>query len=199
MPFAGFTLDGPDRFVASRAVCPYKKYDKSDIQSEIGGLGVRPISRSPCHVDPSERRPPRRPKAVTTPVLDLDGRVVGRRQELAELRAAVEEAGRAGGGCTLLSGISGVGKSTLMQAFGAEISGRNCVFAYGRYQDGAAAPYSALGAALGSIVRSMEATGTAERDRWRADLVERDVGAYRHPRGAGARLGASAGRGPAGG
>ncbi|HEY4797122.1 MAG TPA: ATP-binding protein, partial [Mycobacterium sp.] len=108
---------------------------------------------------------------MTTPVLDFDGRVVDRREEIAELRAAVEEAGRAGGGCALLSGISGVGKSTLMQAFGAEISTRNCVFAYGRYQDGAAAPYSALGAALGSIVRSMEATGTAERDRWRADLV----------------------------
>ena len=107
---------------------------------------------------------------MTAPLLDLDGRVVGRRQELAELRAAVDEAGRAGGGCTLLSGISGVGKSTLTQAFG-QVSGRNCVFAYGRYQDGAAAPYSALGAALGSIVRSMEATGTAERDRWRADLV----------------------------
>jgi predicted ATPase/class 3 adenylate cyclase len=111
------------------------------------------------------------PQAVTTPVLDLDGRVVDRRQELAELRAAVEEAERAGGGCALLSGASGVGKSTLMQAFGVEISGRNCVFAYGRYQDGAAAPYSALGGALGSIVRSMEATGPAERDRWRADLV----------------------------
>jgi len=111
------------------------------------------------------------PQAVTTPVLDLDGRVVDRRQELAELRAAVEEAERAGGGCALLSGASGVGKSTLMQAFGVEVSGRNCVFAYGRYQDGAAAPYSALGGALGSIVRSMEATGPAERDRWRADLV----------------------------
>jgi predicted ATPase/class 3 adenylate cyclase len=83
----------------------------------------------------------------------------------------VEEAGRAGGGCTLLSGTPGVGKSTLMQAFGVEVSGRNCVFAYGRYQDGAVAPYSALGGALGSIVRSMEATGPAERDRWRADLV----------------------------
>ena len=108
---------------------------------------------------------------MITPVVDLEGRVVGRQQQLAELRAAVEEAGRAGGGCTLLSGISGVGKSTLMQAFGAEVVGRNCVFAYGRYQDGAAAPYSALVDALGSIVRSMEATGTAERDRWRADLV----------------------------
>ena len=108
---------------------------------------------------------------MITPVLDLDGRVVGRQQQLAELRAAVEEAGRVGGGCTLLSGISGVGKSTLIRAFGAEVVARNCVFAYGRYQDGAAAPYSALGEALGSIVRSMEATGTAERDRWRADLV----------------------------
>ena len=108
---------------------------------------------------------------MTTPLLDVEGRVVGRRHELSELRAAVEEAGRAGGECTLLSGTPGVGKSTLIQAFGAEVSGRNCVFAYGRYQDGAPAPYSALGGALGSIVRTMEATGPAERDRWRADLV----------------------------
>jgi predicted ATPase/class 3 adenylate cyclase len=111
------------------------------------------------------------PESVTTPLLDVEGRVVNRRQELAELRAAVEQAGRAGGGCTLLSGTPGVGKSTLMQAFGAEVAGRNCVFAYGRYQDGAPAPYSALGGALGSIVRAMEATGPAERDRWRADIV----------------------------
>ena len=111
----------------------------------------------------------------------------------------MDEAGRAGGGCILLSGISGVGKSTLMQAFGAEISGRNCVFAYGRYQDGAAAPYSALGAALGSIVRSMEATGAAERDRWRADLVSEMSALTGILERAGARLGASAGRGPAGG
>lgn len=110
-------------------------------------------------------------RAVTTQLLDLDGRVVGRRQELAELRAAVEAAGRVGGECVLLSGPPGVGKSTLMHAFGVEVSERDCVFAYGRYQDGAAAPYSALGDALGSIVRTMEATGPAERDRWCADLI----------------------------
>ena len=108
---------------------------------------------------------------MTTPVLDLDGRVVDRRQELTELRAAVEAAARVGGGCALLSGVPGVGKSTLMQAFGVEVSRRNCVFAYGRCRDGAPAPYSALGDALSSIVRTMEATGPAERDRWRADLV----------------------------
>jgi predicted ATPase/class 3 adenylate cyclase len=109
--------------------------------------------------------------AVTTPVLDLEGRVVNRRLELAQLQAAVEESGRSGGGYALLGGVSGVGKSTLMQAFGVEVSRRDCLFAYGRYQDGAPAPYSALGDALGSIVRTMEATGPAERDRWRADLV----------------------------
>ena len=111
------------------------------------------------------------PHAVTTPLLDLEGRVVDRRQEFTDLQAAVEAAGRVGGGCALVSGVPGVGKSTLMQAFGVEVSGRNCVFAYGRYRDGSPAPYSALGDALGSIVRTMDATGPAERDRWRADLV----------------------------
>jgi predicted ATPase/class 3 adenylate cyclase len=111
------------------------------------------------------------PCAVTTPVLDLDGRVVARRQQLTELRTAVEQAGRVSGGCVLLSGAPGVGKSTLTQAFGVEVSRRNCVFAYGRCRDGAPAPYSALADALGSVVRTMEATGPAEHDGWRADLI----------------------------
>ncbi|WP_066907078.1 AAA family ATPase [Mycobacterium interjectum] len=104
-------------------------------------------------------------------MLDIDGRMVDREQELTELRAAVDAAGRAGGECVLLSGVPGVGKSTLVQAFGAEVSARDCVFAFGRCRDGAPAPYSAVGDALGSLVRTMEATGPAERDRWRADIV----------------------------
>jgi predicted ATPase/class 3 adenylate cyclase len=111
------------------------------------------------------------PSAVTTPVLDIGGRMVDRRQEFTELRAAVEAAELASGGCVLLSGVPGVGKSTLIQAFGLEVSGRDCVFAYGRCRAGAPAPYSALGDALSSLVRTMEATGPAERDRWRADIV----------------------------
>jgi predicted ATPase/class 3 adenylate cyclase len=105
-------------------------------------------------------------------MLDTDGRVFGRRRELTELRDAVEQAERAGGACVLLSGAPGVGKSTLAQAFGAEISGRSCVFAYGRCRDGAPAPYAALADALASIVSTMEATGAAERDRWHADIAE---------------------------
>ena len=132
---------------------------------------MRFILRSPCRAVRRTVRVAGARCAMTTPLLDLDGRVVDRRQELTELRAAVDAAERVGGGCVLLSGAPGVGKSTLTQAFGVEVSQRNCVFAYGRCRDGAPAPYSALGDALSSIVRTMEATGPAERDRWRADLV----------------------------
>lgn len=108
---------------------------------------------------------------MTTPILDIGDRVVDRREELTELRAAVEAAELASGGCVLLSGAPGVGKSTLIHAFGSEVSGRDCVFAYGRCQDGAPAPYAALRDALRSLVRTMEATGPPERDHWRADLI----------------------------
>ncbi|MCV7218971.1 AAA family ATPase [Mycobacterium crocinum] len=108
---------------------------------------------------------------MTTPVLDLDGRVVDRRQEIDELRAAVAAAGRTGGGCLLFSGAPGVGKSTLIQAFGIEASKGGCVFAYGRCRADAPAPYSALASALGSVVRSMQATGPAESVRWQTELV----------------------------
>lgn len=111
------------------------------------------------------------PGAVTAPLLDLDGRVVGRGPLLAELRSEVEAAEREGGGCVLLSGAPGVGKSTLVQAFGAELTEHGCVFAYGRCRDGQPAPYAALADGLGAIVRFMEATAPPERDRWRAELT----------------------------
>jgi predicted ATPase/class 3 adenylate cyclase len=107
---------------------------------------------------------------VTSRVLDLDGRVVGRRPELTLLDDALAAAGRHGGECVLLSGVPGVGKSTLIHAFGGEVSRRNGVFAYGRYQEGIHAPYSALGDALAAMVSAMDATGPGERDRWRAEL-----------------------------
>lgn len=108
---------------------------------------------------------------MTTPLLDIGGRVVDRREELTQLRESVESTERVGGGCVLLSGVPGVGKSTLVQAFGVEVSARNCVFAYGRCRDGAPAPYSGLAESLTSIVRTMEATAPSERDRWRANLT----------------------------
>lgn len=108
---------------------------------------------------------------MTTPVLDLGGRVVDRQNEFTELRAAVGAAGRVGGGCLLFSGPAGVGKSTLIQAFGVEVSKSGCVFAYGRCRADSPTPYSALSVALGTIVRTMLATGPAESARWREELV----------------------------
>ena len=106
---------------------------------------------------------------MTTPLYDFDGRMVSRKHELEELRAAVDAAGR-DGACVLLSGVPGVGKSTLLQAFGSEVADRNCVFAYGRCRDHAPAPYSALRDAFAALVHTMEATPPAERDRWREQL-----------------------------
>ena len=90
-------------------------------------------------------------RAMTSALLDLDGRVFDRRAQLTEFRDAVDEARRTGGGCVLLSGAPGVGKSALTEAFGFEITGRNYV-----------SPYTALGEALRAIVREMESTGPAE-------------------------------------
>ncbi|MCP9275473.1 AAA family ATPase [Mycolicibacterium arenosum] len=109
---------------------------------------------------------------MTTPLLDFGAHVVGRTDELGQLREAAGATGRAGGGCILISGPPGVGKSTLLQLFGAEVSQSDHVFAYGRCRDGSPAPYAALSDALRSMVRAMDSTGAAESERWRNDLLE---------------------------
>jgi predicted ATPase/class 3 adenylate cyclase len=107
---------------------------------------------------------------VTAPVIDLEGQVVGRHSEFAQLEESLELAGRAGR-CVVVSGPPGVGKSTLVQEFGAEVARRGGVFAYGRYREGARAPYSAVGDALDTLVRAMRAQASGERERWHADLM----------------------------
>ena len=108
---------------------------------------------------------------MTTATLDVDGRIVGRERELAELSAAVASADRVGGGSVLLAGPPGVGKSALIGRFGADVERRGCVFAYGRCRVDASAPHAALGEVLTSIVTAMSASEQSEYDRWRADLA----------------------------
>lgn len=107
---------------------------------------------------------------MTAPVLDLDDHLVGREGELAELDASLERAERHGSECVLVSGAPGIGKSALLHSFGATVRRRDGLFAYGRYQEGTRAPYSAIGEAFGALVRGMESVGPGERDRWRRDL-----------------------------
>ena len=112
------------------------------------------------------------PRAVTTPVLDLEGRVVDRREEFAQLQAAVDQAGRVGGGCILLSGVPGVGKSTLMQAFGDEVSPAQLLVRVRQVQGRrAGAVFGARGSARARSSAPWRSTGPAERDRWRADVL----------------------------
>lgn len=112
-----------------------------------------------------------RPEAgVTAQPLDLEGHVVGRQDQLAHLLGAFTSAGRRGGECVLVSGAPGVGKSTLLQVFGIDVSCLGGIFGYGRHHEGVGVPYAAVGEALGALVRAMEFAGAAERDAWRADL-----------------------------
>jgi len=113
----------------------------------------------------------RHPAPVTAPLLDLDDYVVGRQPELTLLDGALARAERHGGECVLVSGVPGVGKSTLLQAFSRRVVARDGLFAYGRCQEGARAPYAAVGEALRALARGMESTPAGERDRWPADLV----------------------------
>lgn len=108
--------------------------------------------------------------AMTTALSELDGYVVGRDRELAVLSGALNDAARRGGLSALISGAPGMGKSTLVQAFGARASARGGVFGYGRCSEGSRIPYSAPSQALAGVVRAMAATGGTERDRWGSDL-----------------------------
>src|SRR5882724_9004193 len=96
---------------------------------------------------------PRSGQEMTASVSDLDRHVVGRRRELEQLAGALNDSARQGGRCALVDGVPGVGKSTLMHGFGSEVSGRGALFAYGRFQEGARVPYSALGDAFGALVQ----------------------------------------------
>lgn len=95
--------------------------------------------------------------------------MVGRAPELAALERVCAAACRQGGQYVLVGGAAGVGKSTLLKAFGDEVAGREGIFAYGRYREGERTPYSALADALDELVRAMDSTPAAERARWRAE------------------------------
>src|SRR6478672_3761970 len=108
---------------------------------------------------------------MTSPVLDLDDRLVGRQAEVAQLDDHLAAAQRSAGACVMLSGAAGVGKTALLRAFGRSVVRREGLYAYGRCREGDQAPYSAVAESLQALVRGMEATAAAaERERWMDDL-----------------------------
>lgn len=116
----------------------------------------------------------RRSQAGPVEPPSADG-IVGRSDELAELERALVDAVHRPGRCVVVTGPPGVGKSTLVQTFGATLVERNGLFAYGRHRQGVAVPYAAWTEALGTLVTGMEDVSAAEHSRWRAELT-RSVG-----------------------
>jgi predicted ATPase/class 3 adenylate cyclase len=109
---------------------------------------------------------------MTAAPVDVDEHLVGRQHELAQLDDALAGAQRRGGAYVLVSGVPGVGKSALLHAFGRGVVLRDALFAYGRFREGARAPYSAVAEAFEGLVAAMQATALpAERERWRDDLA----------------------------
>jgi predicted ATPase/class 3 adenylate cyclase len=108
---------------------------------------------------------------MTSPLLDIDDHLVGRDADLARLDGALAAAQRRSGICVLVSGVPGVGKSALLQTFGRGVVLREGLFAYGRFQEGAQAPYSAVTEAFEALVHGMQSvTAPSERQRWIDDI-----------------------------
>lgn len=101
---------------------------------------------------PVERTEPR----VTPPLHEVLAAVptsVGRRQELQVLAAAAHEARHEGVRAVLVSGGSGIGKTTLLAAFGREVSGWD-VF-YGRCDEHVVVPFHPFHGVVGRVVDTL--------------------------------------------
>jgi DNA-binding SARP family transcriptional activator len=98
---------------------------------DLGGDGG---ARSPSAA-PSASSARATPPVVTDAAL----RIVGRQSELAQLRAALAEA-KLGARVALVEGEPGIGKTSLVEAFGAEATADGAAVVWGRCHEGDAAP-----------------------------------------------------------
>jgi histidine kinase len=109
----------------------------------------------------------RRSSAPLRPIRRLFGRI-------AELDAvsAMQERSRSGTRVAILTGSSGVGKSTLARAFGERIAHGGCYFGAGRFDaDSRRVPHAALAQVLDSLVTRVLAESDARLASWRTELA----------------------------
>ncbi|HET9726324.1 MAG TPA: AAA family ATPase, partial [Gemmatimonadales bacterium] len=110
---------------------------------------------------------------------DLRGRFVvpqrlyGREREIARLTEAFERVAAGGRELVLVSGYSGIGKTSLIQEIHRSLPRRRGQFVTGKFdQLGRDRPYAALAQALNQLVRHLLAGTDEEVARWRARVVE---------------------------
>lgn len=112
--------------------------------------------------------------AAVDPAHDPAVTFVGREAELAQLRQALARAVAGEGGALLLRGVSGVGKSALMEHFLSEVYGRgDVVVLAGRCFESESVPYKALD----SLVDSLYHHYHAKPREWIAARLPADAGA----------------------
>ncbi|MFJ6088438.1 BTAD domain-containing putative transcriptional regulator [Streptomyces sp. NPDC092369] len=103
-----------------------------------------------------------------------DGRLVGRVEELAVLRQAVESALAGGTGLVVVEGEPGVGKTRLLEEAGAEANGRGALVVWGRCLEGDGTPSMwPWTQAVGALLTGLP---VAAREEWQAGEIGRLLG-----------------------
>ena len=106
-----------------------------------------------------------------SPVLDLEGVLVGRNAELDRLGAMFDASATEGRQVAIIDGQPGAGKSALAARYAQHVQERGGVVGRGKFEAVAADPYGPITQALGDIVRAMLGATTHEFDRWRDELL----------------------------
>ncbi|WP_029459755.1 serine/threonine protein kinase [Solidesulfovibrio alcoholivorans] len=89
-------------------------------------------------------------------------RIVGRGQELAALQDLYGRVGRTGSAIAMVRGVSGVGKTSLVQELSRSVAAQKGYVAYGKYdQYNRAVPFSGLIQALSLLIRQILSEGEA--------------------------------------
>lgn len=106
-----------------------------------------------------------------SPVLDLEGVLVGRDAEINRLNEMFDASAIEPGHVALIDGHPGAGKSALAARYAQSVQERGGVVGRGKFEAGATDPYGPITQALGDIVRSMLGATSHEFDRWREELL----------------------------
>jgi predicted ATPase/signal transduction histidine kinase len=99
----------------------------------------------------------------------LPRRLYGRAQEIAQLSAALDRVARGGPSeLLLLSGYSGIGKSSLIEELAHPITAHKGTLARGKFEQfQRSIPYSAISRAFSDLVEQILSAGDAARAEWR--------------------------------
>ena len=102
----------------------------------------------------------------------LPQRLYGRERQLAQLMESFDRVGHGPSQLMLVSGYSGVGKSSLIRELYKPLVGRRGFFIAGKFDQIVQAPYSALIQAFRELVQQLLTEDETQVDLWRARLTE---------------------------